>query len=544
MEKEHTQAQADLISGSEAPLSDSFLRSAVPYWLLTLLTLLLAAGLYSLSRHNYLLFHILVEVFFIAVSFTVFSIGWNARKFIRHNSLMLLSVAFFVIGSIELLHTVSYKGMGIFPGISANKATQLWIAGRFFEAITFLASALLLNYDRQISPWKFLGITGASGLLVLSSIWPVNIFPVCYIEGVGLTNFKIVSEHVISVLFGLAILAFWRQREHLDNRLLKLLTAAIAFSILAGLTFTLYTDVYGITNFLGHFFKLLSVVLLYRALVIGTLRSPYAILFRDLSKTMEALDMELVQRRKTEAELLAANRELDAFVRTVSHDLRSPLTPIIGLPELMLEQLKDNDDENIRKSLQDIRDQGLRMARILEDLLVFARAGRLIEGVSSARIEEVAQNVLEDLGSKIIASGTSIEVQEFPEISFPRTALFQIFSNLISNAVKYAGRDGSPIEIGGRLEDGNVLLYVKDHGPGIPEDLRERIFEVFYRGKITQDEPGSGIGLATVLKIATCLKGHAWVESTEGGGATFWVRLREPEPDRQQNLDFEKSVTG
>lgn len=540
MDTDHDLPQSALIPAGNTPLSDSFLRSAVPYWLLTLMVLLLAAALYPLSRYNYLLFHSLVEAFFIAVAFTVFSIGWNARKFIQHNCLMLLSVAFVVIGSLELLHAISYKGIGVFPGIKANAATQLWIAARYIQSIAFLAAAGILNYRKQVSPWVLLGSSIAIGTLALTTIWPLDIFPACYIEGVGLTSFKIISELIISLLFGLSILFFWKRRDRLDRRVLKLLTASIVFSILASLAFTLYTDIYGITNFFGHFFMLLSGLLIYRVLVIGTLRSPYALLFRDMHQAKEALDLELVQRRKTEAELRAANRELDAFVRTVSHDLRSPLTPIIGLPELMLDQMQDQLDDRTKKSLHDIRDQGLRMARILEDLLTFARAGHLIDGVALAKIDDVVQNVLEDLGSRIIAGDCRVELHDFPDVVFPRTALFQIFSNLINNAIKYAGKEGGPIEIGGELEEEAVVLFVRDHGPGIPEELMDKIFDVFYRGSVSQEEPGSGIGLATVLKIAKCMHGEAWVEGTSGGGSTFRVRLQKPEPDRQQNLNFNK----
>ncbi len=538
MSEEREPATPDLAAAKDTPLSDSFLRSAVPYWLLTLAASLLAAVLYALSRHNYLFFHILVETFFISVAFTVFSIGWNARRFVRDNSLLLLSVAFAVIGSVELLHAISYRGMGIFPGIDADKATQLWIVARYLESAAFIAVAALLGHRRQLSPWLLLGGSVLLGLLAVLAVWPFEVFPSCFREGHGLTEFKIVSELVIAALFGVAILLFWKKREFLDRRMLRLLTAALGCSILAGLAFTLYRDIYGVTNFIGHYFKFVSIVLIYRSLVIGTLRTPYATLFRDMHQAKESLDIELVQRRKTEAELRAANRELDAFVRTVSHDLRSPLTPIIGLPEMLLEQPREKLDDQTRKSLQDIRDQGLRMARILEDLLVFARAGRLIEGVASARIVEVVQSVLEDLGSRIIAAGAVIEVQQLPEISYPRTALFQVFSNLVGNAVKYAGRTGSPIEIGGREEGDSVILFVRDHGPGIPEDAREKIFDVFYRGEQAGEEPGSGIGLATVLKIAHCLDGDAWVEETDGGGATFMVRFRKPEPERQQALDF------
>ena len=427
MDTDRDQSRTDQIPAGSAPLSDSFLKSAVPPWLLTLTALLLAAGLYPLSRHNYLFFHTLVEVFFVAVAFTVFSIGWNARKFIRHNTLTLLSIAFVVLGCIELLHLMSYKGMGIFPGINADIATQLWIVARYLEAAAFLAAAIVLNHKKPISHWALLGFSILVSILVLMAIWPFGIFPSCYIEGIGLTSFKILSEQIISILFALAILLFWQKRAYLDRRILKLLTAALAFSILAELVLTLYIDIYGITNFFGHFFKLISVVLIYRALVIGTLRSPYAILFRDLNQAKEALDLELTQRRKIEADLRVANRELDAFVRTVSHDLRSPLTPIIGLPELLLEQLKGQIDETTVKSLQNIRGQGMRMARILEDLLDFARAGHLIDGITPAKIELVVQNVLEDLGSRIAASGVVIRYRNCLTSPSPGPLFFRFF---------------------------------------------------------------------------------------------------------------------
>ena len=407
-----------------------------------------------------------------------------------------------------------------------TRASPCVLVARYLEATAFIAAAILLNRKTLISPWALLGFSILIGGLALTLIWPFGIFPVCYIEGVGLTPFKIISEHIISTLLGFAILLFWRNRDRLDARVLKLLTYSILFSILTELAFTLYTDIYGVTNFIGHFAKFMSVVLLYRVLDIGTLRSPYATLFRDLSQAKETLDIELIQRRKIEADLRIANRELDAFVRTVSHDLRTPLTPIIGLPELLLDNLKDQIDETTKKSRQDIRSQGLRMARILEDLLGFARAGHLIDGITPAKVEHVVQNVLEDLGSKIVASGIVIEMKELPDIALPRTALFQIFANLVDNAIKYAGKEGGPIEIGGELNDNSVILSVCDHGPGIQVDIREKIFDVFYRGPEQQETPGTGVGLATVHKIAQCMGGNAWVEETEGGGSTFRVSTK------------------
>ena len=100
-----------------------------------------------------------------------------------------------------------------------------------------------------------------------------------------------------------------------------------------------------------------------------------------------------------------------------------------------------------------------------------------------------------------------------------------ILQNLIGNALRYAGREGSPIEVGGERLGKKVRFYVRDHGRGIPEEERNSIFEVFYRGSTGKDLIGSGVGLATVQKIARLHGGEAWVEETHGGGATFWVEI-------------------
>jgi len=524
--------------------SEAFLASSAPLWVLILATISLGICLYSLSLKNFAFYHSLLQTFFIVISFTIFSIGWNTRKFTRHNALLVLAVSYVVIGSFGILYFTSTPAMNIFPDISYNTSSQLWLAGRYLEAIAFIASAAVLHRQNVlIPPWPLLGLVTAFGLLTLLTIWPYNIFPNCYIEGHGITPFMIVSNLIIAMLFGLSILLFWRQRDSLGLSVLKRLTAALVFSILAEMVAALYPEAGGLSNFISHFFKFISVVLLYRALIFSTLRFPYATLFHNLHQAKKRLDLELVQKRKIEQNLRIANRELDAFARTISHDLRTPLTPIIGLPELLIEQKKDELDENTKKSLRDIREQGLRITRFLEDMLSFARAGRLVEGVAPEKLPTTVQQVLEDLGSRLAFAEIEVKRHDLPDVSLPGTAMFQIFSNLINNAIKYAGKEGSPIEIGGKLDGQYVEIFVSDHGPGIPVDKRKRIFDVFYRGDNYDDTAGSGVGLATVLKIAKHLEGDAWVEETKGGGSTFKVKLHLPEAERQQKLDFSAAAT-
>jgi len=496
-------------------------------WRTLALALPAAALLFWMARYNYLLFHTLVEFFYVTVAFTIFSIGWNARHFISNNSLMVLALGHLAVAPLQTFHLLTYQGLSILPVADANPATQLWIAARYFEALIFLAAALTIPQRKRIPPFLLLGVLLAISALLLALIWPLGLFPDCYHTGNGLTRFKVASEYLICLLFLATMLFFWRRRTHLDRRYLVLILGSIAMSILAELTFSLYHDVFGFTIFLGHFFKLAAVMFLYRALISNALRAPYTILFGDLSRAKEALDRELEQHRQTEVELREANRELDAFVRTVSHDLRSPLTPIIGLAGILQERLGPRLESGDLEALKTIESQGHRMSRILTDLLAFARAGHTpTEDPDIAPLDETLDRVLEDLGSRLIAARMEVRRTPLPELCYPRTFIFQMLSNLVSNALKYAAEPNGIIEIAGDLNsDGHLLLRVADHGPGIPEPERQKVFELFYRRRCHLSQEGSGIGLATVKKIAERLGGRIHVEATPGSGATFIIEL-------------------
>ena len=486
----------------------------------------LALVLFALSRFNFLLYHGLVEFFVITVAFTIFSVGWNARHFVNSNSLLVLAVGYLALCPLQLLHLATYKGLAILPVDSPNPATQLWIAGRYLESLTFVVSAGMLPQRKLLPPYLLLAAALGISSLLLVLVWPLQLFPDCFVTGEGLTSFKIASEYLVCLLFGLALFCFWRRRVLLDRRYLVLLTGSILMAIAAELAFTLYQDVYGFSNFLGHFFKLTSVVFLYRALVSGALRTPYAVLFSDLSRAKESLDRELEQRRLTEIELRQTNQELEAFVRTVSHDLRTPLTPIIGLANYLQERLADRDDGDSIEALRTIEKQGQRMARILEDLLAFARSGHMRDAdLEVAPLDDILDRVLEDLGSQLIVKNLEVQREPLPKVLYPRTVIFQIFSNLVSNAIKYAATPrGIRIE-GTQKESGGVELRVIDYGPGVPVAEREKIFEIFYRQRCHDDILGSGIGLATVKKLVERHQGSASVEETPGGGATFIISL-------------------
>lgn len=155
-------------------------------------------GLYLASLYNYLLFHSLAELFSIIIACSIFLMAWNARHIMDNNFMLFLGIASLFVGGIDLVHTLAYKGMNIFPGYDANLPTQLWIAARYLHSFSILSAILLMR--RQFKPraviMPYLVVTVFSLLSIF--VWPI--FPDCYIEGEGLTSFKIISEYIISLI--------------------------------------------------------------------------------------------------------------------------------------------------------------------------------------------------------------------------------------------------------------------------------------------------------------------------------------------------------
>lgn len=250
-------------------------------------------ALYLISTVNYLLFHGIVELAGIAVAFSIFIIVWNTRRVITDGFFLIIGISFLFFGSIDLVHTLAYKGMGIFTGNSSDLPTQLWIAARYFQSIAFLAATLFIGRsitkDRKYDAGIVIAVCTAACAILFSSIYVWQNFPACYIEGTGLTLFKIVSEYIISLILIATIVVLYMKREHFDPVVWKLIMAAQVFLILGELAFSSYASVFGFMNMLGHLFRLISVYFFYRAFVVVALTRPYNLLLRELRQNEETL---------------------------------------------------------------------------------------------------------------------------------------------------------------------------------------------------------------------------------------------------------------
>lgn len=218
------------------------------------------------------------------------------------------------------------------------------------------------------------------------------------------------------------------------------------------------------------------------------------------------------------------------FVANVSHELRTPLTLIKGCVETLIDGAKD-DSETAEKFLQTIKKHADRITFLIEDLLTISKleSGQIQMNLQRLNLYNVVNEVIQDLTKS--AEGKGIKITNNIEPKFEMVAdyerLKQVFYNLIDNAIKY-GRINGNVWIDARIEDKkNTIISVKDDGPGIPPEARERIFERFYRidKARSREQGGTGLGLSIVKHIVQSHGGKVWVESRFGNGATFFFTI-------------------
>jgi diguanylate cyclase (GGDEF)-like protein len=241
--------------------------------------------LYLISLRDYLLFHSLAELFSIAVAIAVFLLVWNTRRFMDNDFLFYIGISYLFVAFIDLLHTLAFKGMGVFEnGNDDNLPTQLWIAARYLQSIALLLSPLFLR--RRLNAWLGISCFIAVLALICGAIF-YGYFPACYLN--GLTQFKIVSEYIIIVILLIVITWLLRRKKLFEPHVFRMVMGTMVFTILAEMAFTSYINVYGFTNFLGHIFKIIATIFIYAAIIDTGLNQPFDLLFRDLKQREKQL---------------------------------------------------------------------------------------------------------------------------------------------------------------------------------------------------------------------------------------------------------------
>jgi len=253
----------------------------------------------------------------------------------------------------------------------------------------------------------------------------------------------------------------------------------------------------------------------------------------ERKRAQEALKKNEKKLEALLAELAAKNAELETFVFSVSHDLKTPIVTIEGFMGALREDFGDLISEDGEKYLNYISDATLKMESLINDLLELSRIGRLKIKKTEFSFADLVEEVLEMFQPQIKAKGVQIIVKEdLPLVYGEKKRLAQVMENLLSNALKYVGKENTApyIEVGGREQDDQKLFFVKDNGIGIEKVYFDKIFEVFQRlPSAKKIGEGTGIGLAIVKRIIEYHGGRVWLESEPGKGTTFFFTLKNRE---------------
>ena len=235
-----------------------------------------------------------------------------------------------------------------------------------------------------------------------------------------------------------------------------------------------------------------------------------------------AAELEETVRRRTEA-LVAANKELESFSYSVSHDLRAPLRAVDGYARMLEEDYAGRLDDEGRRLLSVVRHSATRMGRLIDDLLAFSRLGRQQPALQALDMAGLVREVLEEVRK---GSATQVEVAELPHAQADRTLMRQVWVNLIDNALKYSSKRGDArVEIGGRDGGGEAVYWVRDNGVGFDMRYAGKLFGVFQRLHRADEFEGTGVGLAIVQRVVARHGGRVWAEAKPGEGACFHFSL-------------------
>jgi PAS domain S-box-containing protein len=243
----------------------------------------------------------------------------------------------------------------------------------------------------------------------------------------------------------------------------------------------------------------------------------------ELRKSHEHLE-ELVSVRTSQLE--TANKDLEGFAYSVSHDLRVPLRAIDGFSQQVLKHYADKLDDEGKRYLNVVRDNTKKMSHLIDDILAFSRTGRLGLSVSEVNMEELAHAVFEELNTSLAERKLSMQIKPLPPCHGDQSMLRQVWVNLLANAIKFTlHKDAALVEVGGHAEGAENIYYVKDNGAGFDMQYAEKLFGVFQRLHGVEEFEGTGIGLAIVKRIIIRHGGRVWAEGKVDEGATFYFAL-------------------
>jgi len=469
--------------------------------------------LYFTYLNNFLLFHGLAEIFSIVIAFCIFIISWNGKKYLRNNSLIFIGVSYLFVGFLDILHTLGYTGMGVLPDCQYC-ASELWIASRGMQSLSLFIAFAFSGKTIRISFLNLIAVYTVITSAILYSIFFSSLFPVCFIDGKGQTGFKIISEYIIiAVLLG-SLIQLYSKRLFYSEDTFRSLVWSIIFTIFSELAFTFYVNIYGFSNMVGHYSKIISFYFIYKAIVIKSIQEPYDLIFHELNEQRE--ELERSDRLKT------------GLFTIISHDLISPFSGISSLAQVIDDDFEDYPQNDLKAYIGEIRKSVDSTSMLLYNLLNWSKlemgGHRLCRETFSLKdlIDSAAQPFLPLYKKKGVIP--VINIQPSIKLQVDKDTFLVAARNILSNALKFS-YPGGEVRVEAITGKNNLLIVFKDSGTGmeVKPDLFNSPVGISKSG--TSDEKGSGLGLNLIRRYTEENGGTIKIESSPGAGTKIILQF-------------------
>jgi signal transduction histidine kinase len=246
----------------------------------------------------------------------------------------------------------------------------------------------------------------------------------------------------------------------------------------------------------------------------------------ELISTQDQLNILNKSLEEKTRELEEANKDLEGFAYSVSHDLRTPLRAIDGFSHQVLKRYEDKLDDEGKRYLHMVRDNTLKMSQLIDDILAFSRMGRLGMSMAEVNMEGLAREVFDELMPAAAGRDLAVEIKPLPPARGDHAILRQVWVNLLGNAIKFTRHNpAASIQVGSYAEGKEHVYFIKDNGAGFDMQYADKLFGVFQRLHGVEEFEGTGIGLAIVKRVITRHGGRVWAEGKVNKGATFYFTL-------------------
>jgi light-regulated signal transduction histidine kinase (bacteriophytochrome) len=244
---------------------------------------------------------------------------------------------------------------------------------------------------------------------------------------------------------------------------------------------------------------------------------------RQIVELNIGLEQKIVERT---AQLEAANKDMESFSYSVSHDLRAPLRAINGFTEILSEDYAHQLEPEAKSLLEEVIINSKRMGELIDNLLEFSRIGKQQIIMSEVSVKEMIEAIISELKPDDSSRKITVVIGNLKNVKADNNMLKQVFINLISNALKYTSKEEEAIiEIGSYQKDQQYVYYVKDNGAGFDMKYYDKLYGVFQRLHSNNEFEGTGVGLAIIQRIINKHNGSVWAEGTVNEGACFYISL-------------------